>query len=140
MKNFALPAMAKPYDSPAVTHLLTLKSLLDAVQAMKDYQLTWEPAHIDWFEPGLVRLVESSLTENGEMFRDTKHPVIQGTRFYEGVWIREYMTMPTAVLIFCPYPGVTRTEPLVYTIGVYNSSWVEKVVNTYATQIKSKAI
>jgi hypothetical protein len=140
MPNFVIPMMAVKYDGPAAARLGSQKSYLDAVQSTRAGQICWSPATLDWFEGLGISYCESSLAGRGEMFGSVRHPRIAGTPYYEGVWLREFFSLPNALLIFAPYPGVIAATPLVYTIGVYNKDWVENLVDAYSKMIKETSL
>lgn len=133
--TFTIPRRAVKYRGLGLTRLTSLKSKMEAIQESRGGIITWAPIEISWFvDPRMISYCESSLTGHTEMFGKARHPFVGHIHYYEGVWIREYMSVPTSAIILFPYLS-SKADPVVYTIGVYNSDWVESVITTYANGI-----
>jgi hypothetical protein len=125
------PKMAKPYKGPALFFLEELHFDLVNHNRCKGVDVCWKVSET-WF-PGCT--IECSANLRSRFFEGQPNPTVDGHVWLEGVWIREYYTDPTAVVIYMPPIASNQPEPLILTIGQPNPKWVENVVDRYINGI-----
>jgi hypothetical protein len=125
------PALAVKYQGPAV---IAIRRLHRQISRLVGYQRRTRPWRIEDKIAGYC--VEWSHDQSSTFF-DRSHPIVEGVTYYEGVWIRQYLTDPTSVIIYLADVNDPLAESLILTIGNPPNHWVEEVVAAYVKLVEN---